>query len=75
MALTKARAKVRQYCMIVGRIISGSERLHLEQIAKMQFYLDSGEEMLVAEAQAWAAANPGCLPFSLESAFDERRDS
>ncbi|MBW4606835.1 MAG: hypothetical protein KME22_06320 [Hassallia sp. WJT32-NPBG1] len=61
MALTKARAKVRQYCMTVGEIISGSERSHLEQIAKMQFYLDSGEEMLVAEAIAWAAANPGCL--------------
>ncbi|MCV3217091.1 hypothetical protein OGM63_26885 [Plectonema radiosum NIES-515] len=75
MALTKARAKVRQYCMIVGRIISGSERSHLEQIAKMQFYLDSGDEMLVAEAEAWAAANPGCLPFSLESAFARRADS
>lgn len=71
MALTKARAKVRQYCMTVGGIISASERSHLEQIAKMQFYLDSGDEMLVAEAQAWAAANPGFLPFSLESAFDE----
>jgi hypothetical protein len=65
-ALTKARVKVRQYCLSVGRIISGSERSHLEQIAKMQFYLDSGDEMLVAEAIAWAAANPGCLPLIFE---------
>ncbi len=75
MAGSRARAMVRQYCLIVGRIISGSERSHLEQIAKMQFYLDSGDEMLVAEALIWAAANPGCLPFSLESALGPRADS
>ncbi len=66
MATTHARSKVRQYCVIVGRIISASERSRLEMIAKMQFYLDSGCSVLVAEAQAWAAANPGCLPFSSE---------
>jgi hypothetical protein len=74
MAVTQARAKVRQYCLIVGRIISGQERSRLEQTAKMQFYLDSGCSVLVAEAEAWGAANPGCLPFSLESAFTERAD-
>jgi hypothetical protein len=72
MALSHARAKVRQYCLIVGRIIGGQERSRLEQTAKMQFYLDSGCSVLVAEAEAWGAANPGCLPFSLDSAFTER---
>ena len=28
----------------------------------------------LAEAEAWAAVNPGCLPFSLESAFTERAE-
>lgn len=74
MALTQARAKVRQYCVIAGRIISGQERDRLEQRAKMQFYLDSGCSVLVAEAEAWAAMNPGCLPFSLDSACAERTD-
>jgi hypothetical protein len=74
MAGSRARATVRQYCLIVGRIIGGQERSRLEQTAKMQFYLDSGDKVLVAEAEAWAAANPGCLPFSLESAFTERAD-
>jgi hypothetical protein len=75
MAGSRARAMVRQYCLIVGRIIGGQERSRLEQTAKMQFYLDSGDKVLVAEAQAWAAAFPGCLPFSLETAYDERADS
>ncbi|MGH1395416.1 MAG: hypothetical protein ACRAVC_15490 [Trichormus sp.] len=65
MALTQARAKVRQYCVITGHILSTQERDRLEQRAKMQFYLDSGCSVLVAEAEAWAAVNPGCLPFSL----------
>lgn len=47
------------------------ERERLEQSAKMQFYLDSGNKTLIAEANDWAAANPGCLPFSLELAFKE----
>lgn len=66
MALTQARAKVRQYCVITGHILSTQERDRLEQRAKMQFYLDSGNETLIAEAKEWATANPGCLPFSLE---------
>ncbi|WP_375496428.1 hypothetical protein [uncultured Nostoc sp.] len=71
MALNQARAKVHQYRLITGRILSTQERASLEMIAKMQFYLDSGCSVLVAEAEAWAAVNPGCLPFSLESAFTE----
>lgn len=71
MALTQAKAKVRQYCVITGHILSTQERDRLEMIAKIQFYLDSGCSVLVAEAEAWAAVNPGCLPFSLESAFTE----
>jgi len=66
MALTQARTKVRQYCVITRHILSTQERDRLEQRAKMQFYLDSGNETLIAEANEWAAANPGCLPFSLE---------
>jgi hypothetical protein len=65
---------MRQYCVIAGRIISAQERDRLEMIVKMQFYLDSGCSVLVAEAEAWAAVNPGCLPFSLESAFTEPAD-
>ncbi len=74
MALNQARAKVRQYCVITGHILSTQERDRLEQRAKMQFYLDSGCSVLVAEAETWAAVNPGCLPFSLESAFAEPAD-
>jgi hypothetical protein len=74
MAVTHAKTQVRRYCMIIGRNISGIERSRLEMIAKMQFYLDSGDKVLVAEASRWAAANPGCLPFSLESAFSERAE-
>ncbi|MBD2597887.1 hypothetical protein H6G74_26710 [Nostoc spongiaeforme FACHB-130] len=66
MALNQARAKVHQYRLITGRILSTQERDRLEQRAKMQFYLDSGNETLIAEAKEWATANPGCLPFSLE---------
>ncbi len=66
MALTQAKAKVRQYCVITGHILSTQERDRLEQRAKMQFYLDSGNETLIAKAKEWATANPGCLPFSLE---------
>ncbi|OUL32325.1 hypothetical protein [Nostoc sp. 106C] len=66
MALTQAKVKMRQYCVITGHILSTQERDRLEQRAKMQFYLDSGNETLIAEAKEWATANPGCLPFSLE---------
>jgi hypothetical protein len=61
----------REYCLIARCLIGGKERERLEQSAKMQFYLDSGNKTLIAEANEWAAANPGCLPFSLELAFQE----
>lgn len=51
-------------CLIAGRLIGGQERECLEKSAKMQFYLDSGNKTLIAEANEWAFANPGCLPFS-----------
>lgn len=73
-ALSEAKKAVRTYCVITGRLLQGQERTRLEQIAKYQFYMDSGCSVLVAEAEAWAAVNPGCLPFSLESAFNERAD-
>src|SRR5579883_1404599 len=61
-AVSYAKRVARQYCLIERRLIGGKERERLEQIAKMQFYLDSGNESLIAEAQAWAVLNPGCLP-------------
>ncbi|MEA5598998.1 hypothetical protein [Rivularia sp. UHCC 0363] len=73
-ALFDAQKAVRTYCVITGRLLLGQERSRLEQIAKYQFYMDSGCSVLVAEAEAWAAVNPGCLPFSLQSAFNERAD-
>jgi hypothetical protein len=73
MAMSQARAKVHQYRLITGRILSTQERDRLEQSARMQFYLDSGNKTLIAEANEWAAANPGCLPFSLELAFQESK--
>ena len=73
-ALSDAQKAVRTYCVITGRLLLGQERSRLEQIAKYQFYMDSGCSVLVAEAEAWAAVNPGCLPFSLQSAFNERAD-
>ncbi|HYW18478.1 MAG TPA: hypothetical protein VE956_04045 [Nodularia sp. (in: cyanobacteria)] len=71
-AISYAKSMVRKYCMITGKFPRGLECLRLEQIAKMQFYLDSGCPALISEANSWADANPGCLPFCLESAFAER---
>ncbi|MBW4678397.1 MAG: hypothetical protein KME52_31795 [Desmonostoc geniculatum HA4340-LM1] len=70
-AASHAKRLAREYCLIARRLIVGKERERLEQSAKMQFYLDSGNKTLIAEANEWAAANPGCLPFSLELAFQE----
>ncbi|MEH1872100.1 hypothetical protein [Nostoc sp.] len=70
-AASHAKRVAREYCLIARRLIGGRERERLEQSAKMQFYLDSGNKTLIAEANEWAAVNPGCLPFSLELAFQE----
>ncbi|MHC5740011.1 hypothetical protein, partial [Nostoc sp.] len=70
-AASHAKRVAREYCLIARRLIGGRERERLEQTAKMQFYLDSGNKTLIAEANEWAAANPGCLPFSLELAFQQ----
>jgi hypothetical protein len=70
-AASYAKRVAREYCLIARRLIGGRERERLEQTAKMQFYLNSGNETLIAEGNEWAAANPGCLPFSLELAFQE----
>ncbi|MBD2694327.1 hypothetical protein [Anabaena catenula] len=73
LAVVNAKKKVREYGVISGRLICGQERdraersaegNHLEMTLKMQFYLDSGHEVLVAEATAWAEDNPGCLQFA-----------
>ncbi|MFN6462529.1 MAG: hypothetical protein RMZ41_011855 [Nostoc sp. DedVER02] len=70
-AASYAKRVAREYCLIARCLIGGKERERLEQSAKMQFYLDSGNKTLIAEANEWAAANPGCLPFSLELAFQK----
>jgi hypothetical protein len=70
-AASYAKRLAREYCLIARCLIGGKERERLEQSAKMQFYLDSGNKTLIAEANEWAAVNPGCLPFSLELAFQE----
>ncbi|WDD36868.1 hypothetical protein PQG02_34055 (plasmid) [Nostoc sp. UHCC 0926] len=70
-AASYAKRVSREYCLIARCLIGGKERERLEQSAKMQFYLDSGNKTLIAEANEWAAVNPGCLPFSLELAFQE----
>ena len=70
-AASHAKRAAREYCLIARCLIGGKERERLEQTAKMQFYLDSSNKTLIAEANDWAAANPGCLPFSLELAFQE----
>lgn len=70
-AASHAKRVAREYCLIARCLIGSKERERLEQSAKMQFYLDSGNKTLIAEANEWAAANPGCLPFSLELAFKE----
>ncbi|MUG96986.1 hypothetical protein F7734_33475 [Scytonema sp. UIC 10036] len=70
-----ANKVLQEYRLMTGRFICGSERSSLLKIAKMQFYLDSECNSLIAEALEWAAANPGCLPFTLETAFQERGGS
>ncbi|MEH1861752.1 MAG: hypothetical protein V7L21_28010 [Nostoc sp.] len=70
-AASHAKRVAREYCLIARRLIGGRERERLEQSAKMQFYLDSGNKTLIAEANEWAGVNPRCLPFSLELAFQE----
>ncbi|MBD2205736.1 hypothetical protein H6G33_26025 [Calothrix sp. FACHB-1219] len=70
-AASHAKRVTREYCLIARCLIGGKERERLEQTAKMQFYLDSSNKTLIAEANEWAAANPGCLPFSLELAFQQ----
>lgn len=70
-AASYAKRVAREYCLIARYLIGGKERERLEQSAKMQFYLDSGNKTLIAEAKEWAAANPGCVPFSLELAFQQ----
>ena len=70
-AASYAKRVAREYCLIARCLIGGKERERLEQSAKMQFYLDSGNKTLIAEANEWAVVNPGCLPFLLELAFQE----
>lgn len=61
-AISHAQKTVKREALSLGRMIRGSERTRKEQIARMQFYWQSGEPSLMSEAREWAAANPGALP-------------
>lgn len=61
-ALAYAQRSVKNQELTKERLIRGTERAHLSQVARMQFYWESGSPQLRAEAKAWAAANPGVLP-------------
>lgn len=61
-AICHAQKTVRREALSLGRMIRGSERALKEQIARMQFYWQSGESSLISEAREWASANPGALP-------------
>jgi hypothetical protein len=65
-AVSYVHEQLRRYRLFKGRFPSREEREYLEKVLKMQYYLDSGHELLVAEAEAWAAENPGCLPFTVD---------
>ncbi len=67
-AICHAQKTVKREALITGRMIQGSERAHIGQIAKMQFYWQSGEPSLMSEAWEWAFANPGALPEALSPA-------
>ena len=61
-AIPHAIREVKNQALTSSRLIRGSERARLEQVARMQFYWQSGSPTLLAEALAWASANPGCIP-------------
>jgi hypothetical protein len=65
-AVSYVHEQLRRYRLFKGRFPTREEREYLEKVLKMQYYLDSGHELLVAEAEAWAAENPGWLPFTLD---------
>ena len=61
-AISHAQKTVKREALSLGRMICGSERARFEQIARMEFYCQSGEPLLIFEAREWAAANPSALP-------------
>jgi hypothetical protein len=67
-AICHAQKTVKREALITGRMITGSERAYKEQIAKMQFYWQSGEPSLMSEAWEWRKPTPGALPEALSPA-------
>lgn len=61
-ALAHAQRSVKNQALTKERLIRGTERAHLSQVARMQFYWESGSPTLRAEARTWARTNPGCIP-------------
>ncbi|MEA5517146.1 hypothetical protein [Nodularia sp. UHCC 0506] len=59
LAVSYAKRVAREYCLMARCMIGGKEREHLEQSAKMQFYLKSGNKTLIAEANEWVSTNSG----------------
>ena len=64
-AIATAQRSVKNQALTEARLIRGKERTHLEQVARMQFYCQSGEPSLMAEAREWASAHPGASPKAL----------
>jgi len=67
-AICHAQKTVKREALSLGRMIRGSERARFEQIARMQFYWQSGEPSLMSEAREWARSHPGVLPEALSTA-------
>ena len=61
-AISKASKAVRIQ-VLSNQISTWQERERQETIAKMRYLWQSGEPVLMDEVRAWAAANPGVMPF------------
>lgn len=61
-AISKAKKAVQMQALVERRRFTWQERERLETIAKMRFFWQSGEPVLMDEVREWARANPGALP-------------
>lgn len=62
LAISKAKKAVR-LLVLENQISTWQERERQETIAEMRYLWQSGEPVLMDEVRAWAAANPGVMPF------------
>jgi hypothetical protein len=63
-AISKAKKAVRIQ-VLEKQIFTKQERERLETIAKMRFFWESGEPVLMDEVRSWALSNPNALPYAL----------